>query len=147
MSKETKKVVYHPDFQTSGKQLVYSGKIEEKNILDDGEDDTMGKETYSKSEIDLKFDKISSDFQHNSEKTDLQINSLKQEIISQFEISNLRMEKMISDFESKQKEKRDDEEKERKKDKRELTLWIIGTTVGTIIGILGIIVPLLKKIN
>lgn len=147
MSEEREKVVSHPYFQTNNKTTAYSGKIEEKNILDDGEDDTMGKETYSKSEIDLKFDKISSDFQHNSEKTDLQINSLKQEIISQFEISNLRMEKMISDFESKQKEKRDDEEKERKKDKRELTLWIIGTTVGTIIGILGIIVPLLKKIN
>lgn len=147
MSEEREKVVSHPYFQTNNKTTAYSGKIEEKNILDDGEDDTMGKETYSKSEIDLKFDKISSDFQHNSEKTDLQINSLKQEIISQFEISNLRMEKMISDFESRQKEKRDDEEKERKKDKRELTLWIIGTTVGTIIGILGIIVPLLKKIN
>ncbi len=104
MSKETKKVVYHPDFQTSGKQPAYSGKIEEKNILDNGEDDTMGKETYSKSEIDLKLANIETKIDNRFEQLNQKIDYSVQHILS--ETKNMLLEQQIKEKTEREAERK-----------------------------------------
>lgn len=72
----------------------------------------MDKETYSKTEIDLKFDKIQSDIQHGFEKIDLKLDSFEQRI------QNILLT---------QDNKRHDEQE---KNKKEFMYWAIGIAVG-----------------
>ncbi|MCB2913280.1 hypothetical protein [Streptococcus suis] len=92
------------------------------------EDSIMPQETYTKSEIDLKFDKISTDVQHSSEKSDLKLDNFENKLENLF--ANLKVDLANEKIESLE---------QARKDKRELILWSIGTAVA----ILGILIPLI----
>nr|DAJ94972.1 MAG TPA: Protein of unknown function (DUF1640) [Caudoviricetes sp.] len=96
------------------------------------EDGDMEHEMYTKTEIDLKLDKISSDTQHGFEKVDLKFDQLRTEIRDGFENVGIRMEKMFSDFKLEQR-----------KEKAENNKWLIALTVGTILSIVGIIISII----
>nr|DAN44656.1 MAG TPA: hemolysin XhlA [Caudoviricetes sp.]DAY17326.1 MAG TPA: hemolysin [Caudoviricetes sp.] len=103
----------------------------------------MSQDTYSKSEIDLKLDKINSDTQHGFEKIDLKIDQLKQEMRSGFEKVDLKFdnfEKRVETMLLTQENKRLEEQA---KSKKEFMYWFIGLLVSTLLGILAIIVTIL----
>ena len=100
--------------------------------LKEQEDGDMEREMYTKTEIDLKLDKISSDTQHGFEKVDLKFDQLKTEIRDGFENMGVRMEKMFSDFKLEQR-----------KEKQENNKWLIALTIGTILSVVGIIVSII----
>ena len=117
----------------------------------------MSQDTYSKSEIDLKLDKINSDTQHGFEKIDLKIDQLRQEMRSGFEKIDLKFEQVDLKFEQvdlkfdnfekrietmflTQENKRLEEQA---KSKKEFMYWFIGLLVSTLLGILAIIVTIL----
>ena len=92
----------------------------------------MSNDTYTKNEIDLKFDKINSDVKHGFEKVDLKFDQLKTEIQYGFENTGIRMEKMFSDFKIEQQ-----------KEKEENKKWLIALTVGSLLSIIGIVISII----
>lgn len=106
-----------------------NGIIELKN---DTEETIMSKDTYNKSEIDFKFDKVNSNMQHEFDKVDLKFDKLEQKIIDSFEMSNLRVEKMFSDFKIEQQTEREESKK-----------WLIALSVGSLLSIIGIVVSII----
>lgn len=117
------------------RDIIESGMLLEENI--------MSQDTYSKSEIDLKLDKINSENQHGFEKIDLKIDQLKQEMRSGFEKVDLKFdnfEKRVETMLLTQENKRLEEQA---KSKKEFMYWFIGLLVSTLIGILAIIVTIL----
>lgn len=111
-----------------------------ENLL---EKNIMSQDTYSKSEIDLKLNKISSDTQHGFEKNDLKFDQLKKEIQSSFEKIDLKLdnfEKQVETLLLTQENKRLEEQT---KNKKEFMYWFIGLLVSTLLGILAIIVTVL----
>lgn len=96
------------------------------------EDGDMEHGMYTKTEIDLKLDKISSDTQHGFEKVDLKFDQLRTEMRDGFENMGLRMEKMFSDFKLEQQ-----------KEKEENKKWLIALTVGSLLSIIGIAVSII----
>ncbi|HFI0398371.1 TPA: hypothetical protein ACGO63_000811 [Streptococcus suis] len=122
--------------------IIESRKQQEESI--------MPQETYTKSEIDLKFDKISTDVQHSSEKSDLKFDALAKQVDLKFDALAKQVDLKFDNFENKLEnlfanlkvdlanEKIESLEQARK-DKRELILWSIGTAVA----ILGILIPLI----
>lgn len=113
----------------------HPGILTEKNI--------MSEDTYSKSEIDLKLDKINSDTQHGFEKNDLKFDQLKKEMQSSFEKIDLKLdnfEKQVETLLLTQENKRLEEQA---KNKKEFMYWFIGLLVSTLLGILAIIVTVL----
>lgn len=118
-------VAYNPE---------HPGILREKNI--------MSEDTYSKSEIDLKLNKISSDTQHGFEKNDLKFDQLKKEMQSSFEKIDLKLdnfEKQVETLLLIQENKRLEEQA---KNKKEFMYWFIGLLVSTLLGILAIIVTI-----
>ena len=95
------------------RDIIESGMLLEENI--------MSQDTYSKSEIDLKLDKMRSGF----EKVDLKFDNFEK-----------RVETMLLTQENKRLE-------EQAKSKKEFMYWFIGLLVSTLIGILAIIVTIL----
>ncbi|WP_257960167.1 hypothetical protein [Streptococcus mitis] len=134
--------------------------IQNRDIMESemlSEENIMSQDTYSKSEIDLKLDKINSDTQHGFEKIDLKIDQLKQEMRSGFEKIDLKFEQVDLKFEQvdlkfdnfekrietmflTQENKRLEEQA---KSKKEFMYWFIGLLVSTLLGILAIIVTIL----
>lgn len=115
--------------------IIESEMLSEENI--------MSQDTYSKSEIDLKLDKINSDTQHRFEKIDLKIDQLKQEMRSGFEKVDLKFdnfEKRVETMLLTQENKRLEDQA---KSKKEFMYWFIGLLVSTLLGILAIIVTIL----
>lgn len=113
----------------------HPGILTEKNI--------MTQDSYSKSEIDLKLNKISSDTQHGFEKNDLKFDQLKKEMQSSFEKIDLKLdnfEKQVETLLLTQENKRLEEQA---KNKKEFMYWFIGLLVSTLLGILAIIVTIL----
>ena len=96
------------------------------------EDGDMEHGMYTKTEIDLKLDKISSDTQHGFEKIDLKFDQTRTEMRDGFENMGLRMEKMFSDFKLEQQ-----------KEKEENKKWLIALTVGSLLSIIGIVVSII----
>ena len=107
----------------------FSGIIESE-IMKEGR--YMSNDTYTKNEIDLKFDKINSDVKHGFEKVDLKFDQLKTEIQYGFESTGIRMEKMFSDFKIEQQ-----------KEKEENKKWLIALTVGSLLSIIGIVISII----
>ena len=66
----------------------------------------MANDTYTKTEIDLKLDKINSDVKHGFEKVDLKFDQTRTEMRDGFENMGLRMEKMFSDFKLEQQKRK-----------------------------------------
>lgn len=107
------------------------------------EDFIMPQETYSKAEIDLKLDKISSDIDHGFDKVDLKFEKLEQKIDSGFKQVDLkfdnfehRIENMLLTQEYKRLE-------DQAKNKKEFMYWFIGLLISSVIGIAAIIVTIL----
>ena len=103
--------------------------IEETREL---EERYMANYTYTKTEIDLKLDKINSDTQHGFEKVDLKFDQVRTEMRDGFENMGLRMEKMFSDFKLEQQ-----------KEKEENKKWLIALTIGSLLSIIGIVVSII----
>lgn len=85
----------------------------------------MPQDTYSKTEIDLKFEKV-----------DMKFDMLMQRMDDGFEKQRLSTEKMLSDLKLSLVT-------EQQKNKREFTYWFVGLLVSSILGILAIIVTVL----
>lgn len=103
--------------------------IEETREL---EERYMANDTYTKTEIDLKLDKINSDVKHGFEKVDLKFDQVRTEMRDGFENMGLRMEKMFSDFKLEQQ-----------KEKEENKKWLIALTIGSLLSIIGIVVSII----
>lgn len=73
----------YPSSQPSS-AIIESGKQQEKSI--------MPQETYTKSEIDLKFDKISTDIHHGFEKVDLKFENIQQRMDDGFKQVDFKFE-------------------------------------------------------
>lgn len=107
------------------------------------EERSMEREIYTKTEIDLKLDKINSDTQHGFEKIDLKFDQLRQEMRSGFEKVDLkfdnfekRVETMLLNQENKRLE-------DQAKSKKEFTYWFVGLLISSLLGIIAIIVTIL----
>ncbi|MED5768672.1 hypothetical protein VYH62_08460 [Streptococcus anginosus] len=112
----------------SGRPILHSVPTQNNDIMEvetQKEGHRMSQETYSKTEIDLKLDKISSETQHGFKQMDLKFDNL---------------EKRIENLLLSQENKRIEEEA---KNRREFTYWFIGILVSSIIGIAAIIVTIL----
>ena len=114
------------------------------------EERSMEREMYTKTEIDLKLDKINSDVKHGFEKVDLKLDKInsdvkhgfekvdlkfdqvRTEMRDGFENMGLRMEKMFSDFKLEQQ-----------KEKEENKKWLIALTIGSLLSIIGIVVSII----
>ena len=96
------------------------------------EEQRMANDTYTKTEIDLKLDKINSDIKHSFEKVDLKSDQLRTEMRDGFENIGLRLEKMFSDFKLEQQ-----------KEKEENKKWLIALTVGSLLSIIVIVVSII----
>lgn len=107
----------------------------EKNI--------MSQDTYSKSEIDLKLNKISSDTQHGFEKNDLKFDQLKKEMQSSFEKIDLKLDNFEKQVEALLLTQENKRLEEQAKNKKEFMYWFISLLVSTLLGILAIIVTIL----
>ncbi|MCL4916214.1 hypothetical protein [Streptococcus suis] len=103
------------------------------------EDSIMPQETYTKSEIDLKFDKISTDVQHSSEKSDLKFDALAKQVDLKFDNFENKLENLFANLKVDLANEKIESLEQARKDKRELILWSIGTAVA----ILGILIPLI----
>lgn len=127
--------------------------IQNRDIMESemlSEENIMSQDTYSKSEIDLKLDKINSDTQHGFEKIDLKIDQLKQEMRSGFEKIDLKFEQVDLKFDNFEKRvetmfltQENKRLEEQAKSKKEFMYWFIGLLVSTLLGILAIIVTIL----
>ncbi|WP_244229340.1 hypothetical protein [Streptococcus suis] len=103
------------------------------------EESIMSQETYTKSEIDLKFDKISTDVQHSSEKSDLKFDALAKQVDLKFDNFENKLENLFANLKVDLANEKIESLEQARKDKRELILWSIGTAVA----ILGILIPLI----
>lgn len=92
----------------------------------------MPNDTYTKTEIDLKLDKINSDVKHGFEKVDLKFDQVRTEMRDGFENMGLRMEKMFSDFKLEQQ-----------KEKEENKKWLIALAIGSLLSVIGIVVSII----
>lgn len=129
------KTVFLPTVPRQDHGIIESEISSEENI--------MPQDTYSKSEIDLKLDKINSDTRHGFEKIDLKFDQLKQEMRSGFEKIDLKFdnfEKRVETMLLTQENKRLEDQA---RNKKEFMYWFIGLLVSTILGILAIIVTIL----
>lgn len=127
--------------------------IQNRGIMESemlSEENIMSQDTYSKSEIDLKLDKINSDTQHGFEKIDLKIDQLRQEMRSGFEKIDLKFEQVDLKFDNFEKRvetmfltQENKRLEEQAKSKKEFMYWFIGLLVSTLLGILAIIVTIL----
>lgn len=103
-------------------QKYYNGIMESELNMGDF---TMSQDTYSKTEIDLKLDKINSDTQHGFERIDLKFDNFEK-----------RIENLLLSQENKRIE-------EQAKNRREFIYWFVGLFISSIIGIAAIIVTIL----
>lgn len=110
--------------------IIESRKQQEESI--------MSQETYTKSEIDLKFDKISSDMQHGFDKVDLKFEHLEQRMTEGFKQVDLKFdnfERRIENLLLTQENKRLEDQA---RNKKEFMYWAIGI----IIALAGIAFPI-----
>lgn len=111
--------------------IIESRKQQEESI--------MPQETYTKSEIDLKFEKLSTNVQHSSEKSDLKFDALAKQVDLKFDNFENKLENLFANLKVELANEKIESLEQARKDKRELILWSIGTAVA----ILGILIPLI----
>ncbi|CYU92392.1 hypothetical protein [Streptococcus suis] len=109
---------------TAARPNLYSVPTRKQSDMMESEKQTeesiMPQETYTKSEIDLKFDKISTDIHHGFEKVDLKFDNFER-----------RIENMLLVQENRRLE-------EQAKNKKEFMYWAIGI----IVALAGIAFPI-----
>lgn len=135
----------HSKFETSNVTPMNAQSHTKGDIMKSKhqEEENMEHGMYTKTEIDLKLEKINSDTQHGFEKMDLKIDQLKQEMRSGFEKVDLkfdnfekRVETMLLNQENKRLE-------DQAKSKKEFTYWFVGLLISSLLGIIAIIVTIL----
>ncbi|MCI2094890.1 MAG: hypothetical protein LKK07_05010 [Lactococcus lactis] len=107
--------------------------------LTEEQEDSMGQETYSKNEIDLKLESISS-------KMDSKFELLSQKIDSGFSNQSLQLDNSLLEFKQVLKDESEKERKEREQAKKESVRWYVGivfTIIGTGIAIAGTVAAFL----
>ena len=121
-------------FETSNVTTINSQNHTKGDIMKPRyqEEENMEHGMYTKTEIDLKLEKINSDVEHGFEKVDLKFDQVGTEIRGGFENMGLRMEKMFSDFKLEQQ-----------KEKEENKKWLIGLAIGSFLSIIGIVVSII----
>ena len=126
------------EFNKGGLSLdTKSDIMEEKSSIERG--DNMHQETYSKNEIDLKFENL-------SDKVDNKFELLSQKIDSGFSNQSLQLNNSLLEFKQALKDESEKERKEREQAKKESVRWYIGivfTIIGTGIAIAGTIATFL----
>jgi hypothetical protein len=109
------------------KKVLYAGTesdiIKEEIISEGG--DSMSQETYSKNEIDLKFENL-------SDKVDNKFELLSQKIDNGFSNQTLQLNNSLLEFKQALKDESEKERKEREKEKKELIKWYVGTVIALI---------------
>ncbi|NQK21483.1 hypothetical protein HO515_09795 [Streptococcus suis] len=98
----------------------------------------MPQETYTKSEIDLKFDKISTDIHHGFEKVDLKFENIQQRMDDGFKQVNLKFDNFERRIENMLLAQENRRLEEQAKNKKEFTYWAIGI----IVALAGIAFPI-----
>lgn len=110
--------------------IIESRKQQEESI--------MPQETYTKSEIDLKFDKISTDIHHGFEKVDLKFENIQQRMDDGFKQVNLKFDNFERRIENMLLAQENRRLEEQAKNKKEFTYWAIGI----IVALAGIAFPI-----
>ncbi|MFZ2601677.1 MAG: hypothetical protein WAX06_07165 [Lactococcus lactis] len=100
-----------------------SDTMEEKSSTERGYN--MHQETYSKNEIDLKFENL-------SDKVDNKFELLSQKIDNGFSNQVLQINSSFLEFKQALKDESEKERKERQNEKKELIKWSIGTAIAII---------------
>lgn len=94
--------------------------------------DNMHQETYSKNEIDLKFENL-------SDRMDNKFELLSQKIDSGFSNQSLQMNNTLLEFKQALKDESEKERKERQNEKKELIKWSIGTTIAIVAAVAALL--------
>ncbi|MEY2385663.1 hypothetical protein KGN15_000645 [Lactococcus lactis] len=101
----------------------------EKSVL---KGDSMIQETYTKNEIDLKFENL-------SDKVDNKFELLSQKIDSGFSNQSLQMNNTLLEFKQALKDESEKERKERQNEKKELIKWSIGTAIAIVAAVAALL--------
>ncbi|KST92620.1 hypothetical protein [Lactococcus lactis] len=101
----------------------------EKSVL---KGDSMSQETYTKNEIDLKFENL-------SDKVDNKFELLSQKIDSGFSNQSLQMNNTLLEFKQALKDESEKERKERQNEKKELIKWSIGTAIAIVAAVAALL--------
>ena len=101
----------------------------EKSVL---KGDSMSQETYTKNEIDLKFENL-------SDKVDNKFELLSQKIDSGFSNQSLQMNNTLLEFKQALKDESEKERKERQNEKKELIRWSIGTAIAIVAAVAALL--------
>lgn len=110
--------------------IIESRKQQEESI--------MSQETYTKSEIDLKFDKISTDIHHGFEKIDLKFENIQQRMDDGFKQVDLKFDSFERRIENMLLAQENRRLEEQAKNKKEFMYWAIGI----IVALAGIAFPI-----
>lgn len=95
------------------------------------EDKDMSQNTYTKAEIDAKFDKVNTEIQYGFKAVDLKLESMEKTIDAKFSNIEKNIENMFLNYNNKQLD-------QQAKDRKELTYWAIGILVA----LAGIAIPI-----
>ncbi|HFI0933614.1 TPA: hypothetical protein ACGO1A_000923 [Streptococcus suis] len=120
------------------------------------EDSIMPQETYTKSEIDLKFEKLNSDVQHGFEKVDMIVDNLRQEMRGGFEKVDIKFDQVnqkldysinhiLSETRNLLLEQQVKEKAEREQERKATNRWLIGIAISLAGLIISIIVNFFLK--
>lgn len=102
------------------------------------EESIMPQDTYTKSEIDLKFDKISTDIHHGFEKVDLKFENIQQRMDDGFKQVDLKFDNFERRIENMLLAQENRRLEEQAKNKKEFMYWAIGI----IVALAGIAFPI-----
>ncbi|MCT0501987.1 hypothetical protein [Lactococcus cremoris] len=94
--------------------------------------DNMHQETYSKNEIDLKFENL-------SDRMDNKFELLSQKVDNGFSNQVLQINNSFLEFKQALKDESEKERKERQNEKKELIKWSIGTAVAIIAAVAALL--------
>ncbi|WP_313310113.1 hypothetical protein [Lactococcus taiwanensis] len=118
-------------FNKAGLSLdTKSDIMEEKSSIERGAN--MHQETYSKNEIDLKF-------QNLSDKVDNKFELLSQKVDNGFSNQVLQINNSFLEFKQALKDESEKERKERQNEKKELIKWSIGTAIAIIAAVAALL--------
>lgn len=120
------------------------------------EESIMPQETYTKSEIDLKFEKLNSDVQHGFEKVDMIVDNLRQEMRDGFEKVDIKFEQVnqkldysinhiLSETRTLLLEQQVKEKAEREQERKATNRWLVGIAISLAGLIISIIVNFFLK--
>lgn len=119
------------EFNKGGLSLdTKSDIIEEKSSTERG--DNMHQETYSKNEIDLKFENL-------SDKVDNKFELLSQKVDNGFSNQVLQINNSFLEFKQALKDESEKERKERQNEKKELIKWSIGTAIAIVAAVAALL--------